>query len=212
MKRFITIAAFFAALLISFEAQAQLTISAGYAGETVSIDTLATGKHGTHYFDGFSFGLNWRFALTSNIDLSVGARYRSCIRTESKHYLMDTTFTHFDLKERQNSVDVPVLLYYNIPIGKVSLCPFVGPMMSFATSGSTHTEWTYPYNTQSTVEWYENNGPRKRFNVYAMAGLNARFGHVNLMGCYRYGLLELSNREAFSIKTSGFTVAVGYEF
>lgn len=215
MKKFITIAALFATLLLSFKAQAQLSIKAGYAGEFVSIDTIAEGKKGTNYFDGYYFGLNWRFNVTERIDLSIGAQYRTLLGEHSEHYyhLPIQGFVHHYTKERQSLIDLPIMLGYAIPLGqKVTLSPFVGPMFSFAVSGSTHEEWSYPYNTQSDEDWYGDNGPRKRFNLYAMAGLTARFGHVNLTGCYRYGLLELSTREAFSIKASGFSVALGYEF
>ena len=216
MKKLFLIATLAAALFATEKAQAQLNLHVGYTPEFIKTYTPTSDT--TLFFHGLSIGLDWAFVLTDNLSLTVGAQYRINMKETSVHNLADTIFVHEVYNDRQNLIDIPILLKYNIPVSNtVTISPFVGPILSWGVKGTTTKNVTYPNNTQSQYNWYESNGlayrPNSRFNVYAKAGVEFSFKRFNLSIGGRYGFLDLNKRNTgTATKAYGFFASFGHCF
>lgn len=218
MRKILFITALVAALFAAEKAQAQLNIHAAYAPELIR--TYTPSADTTLYFHGISFGLDWTFNLTDNLDLTVGAQYRRNLRDVSEHFgIVIPLMTHGLLRERQDLVDIPILLKYNIPTSQqITISPFAGPMFSCGIQGKTTATVTFPSNSEWHYDWYDDNGgmayrPNSRFNVYAMAGVEFGIKRFTVSFGGRYGFLDLNKRNTgTSIKVYGFFASFGHVF
>ena len=218
MKKLFIVLALAASLFITKQAQAQLNIHAAYAPELIRTYTPTADT--TLFFHGISFGLDWTFNLTDNLDLTAGAQYRMNFRDVSEHYgMVIPMMTHGLLRERQTLVDIPILLKYNIPVSKqITISPFAGPMLSWGIQGKTTATVTFPSNSEWHYDWYGDNGgiayrPNSRFNVYAMAGLEFGIKRFTVSFGGRYGFLDLNKRNTgTSNKVYGFFASFGHTF
>jgi len=212
MKKTFIIVAFIFALFVTEKAQAQLGLHVDYVGEFINTESPTLGDT-TFYYDGVTFGINWNFGLTKNLDLTAGLQYRTQWRYYSEHQYVGTDYVHYLEKHKQTLVDLPILLNYTIELGsETTFCPFVGPMLSWAISGTSHSEWTFPINTQHNENWYDENGERGRLNVYATAGIKFSYKKFSVSAGGRYGLLNLSKRDDATTKAYGFFASFGYVF
>ena len=211
MKKLITIVALFCALFAAEKAQAQLNISLGYAPERSlsnigSVDTA-------FWFTGFYAGINYEIGLGGPLSLAIGAQYRFNIWNHSEHHNQGSFFSHSTVRMRQNLVDIPVMMRYNIPLNSnLTLSPFVGPMFSIAVAGSTTKTVTFPYNTTTVENWYDKYSTKSRFNLYAMAGMELSYNRFNISASYRLGMLDLDKADAITTKVSGLFVSIGHRF
>ena len=212
MKKLFIIAAFMTAFLITEKAQAQLNLNVGYAPELM---TTKTPTHDTTlFYHGICLGLNWTFNLSDNLSLTTGAQYRINLRNSVEHIYLDTVFSHHITNERQTLIDVPITLNYDIAASeKITISPFVGPMLSWGITGETKEQWLYPIGTESRHEWYGDNSVINRFNVYGVAGIKVSFYRFTLSLGGRYGFLELNKRNTgTSKKAYGFFASFGHSF
>ena len=179
MKKLFIIAAFMTAFFITEKAQAQLNLNVGYAPELM---TTKTPTHDTTlFYHGICLGLNWTFNLSDNLSLTTGAQYRINLRNSVEHIYLDTVFSHHITNERQTLIDVPITLNYDIAASeKITISPFVGPMLSWGITGETKEQWLYPIGTESRHEWYGDNSVINRFNVYGVAGIKVSFYRFTL--------------------------------
>lgn len=211
MKKIITIVALFCALFAAEKAQAQLNISLGYAPERFhsSLESLDT----VNWFTGFYAGLDYEIELGGPLSLTIGAQYRFNIWNHSEHINQDSLFSHNMVRMRQTLVDIPIMVHYNIPLSSnLSLSPFVGPVFSIATAGSTKRTLTYPDNITSEENWYDKNSTKSRFNLYGVAGIKLNYNRVNVSVGYRMGFLDMDKADAITTKVSGLFIGVGHCF
>lgn len=212
MKKLFIIAAFLAAFFITEKAHAQLNIHVGYAPELM---TTKTPMHDTTlFYHGICFGLDWIFNLTDNLDLSAGAQYRMNLRDESEHYWYGSIYNHYLIRERQTLVDIPILLKYKLPISdQITNSPFIGSMLSWGIQGKTTEIITWPGNTELHHEWYGDDGYLKRFNVYAVAGVEIGYKRFTVSVGGRYGFLDLNKlNTGTTTKAYGFFATFGHTF
>ena len=213
MKKLFIIAAFMTAFFITEKAQAQLNIHAAYAPEL--IETYTPTADTTLFFHGISFGLDRTFRLSDHLDLTAGAQYRMNLRDVSEHYgIVIPLMSHGLIRERQTLVDIPILLKYKLPItDKITNTPFIGSMLSWGIQGKTTEIFTWPSNTELHHEWYGDDGYLKRFNVYAMAGVEIGYKRFTASIGGRYGFLDLNKRNTgTTIKAYGFFLSFGHTF
>lgn len=213
MKKLLIVLTFAVALFITEKAQAQLNIHAAYAPEL--IETYTPTADTTLFFHGISFGLDWTFRLSDHLDLTAGAQYRMNLRDVSEHYgIVIPLMSHGLIRERQTLVDIPILLKYKLPItDKITNTPFIGSMLSWGIQGKTTEIFTWPSNTELHHEWYGDDGYLKRFNVYAVAGVEIGYKRFTASIGGRYGFLDLNKRNTgTTIKAYGFFLSFGHTF
>ena len=212
MKKVLAIVALVAAMFVAGNVQAQTTIYAAYAPETFKAETSAFGStvvNKTQY-QGFAVGVSQNIGLYKDFGIAAGAQFRMNMRsTKDTGTLVDIT-----TKDTQMLIDVPVLLNYSFNINRdFSITPFVGPMLSLGLSGKTLSrtqEHILNTTTESTYNWYGEDGNMSRFNLYVVFGGNIRFSNFNVFGGYRMGLLNVSTFNDASLKTNGMFVGLGY--
>ena len=213
MKKLLIVLTFAVALFITEKAQAQLNIHAAYAPEL--IETYTPTADTTLFFHGISFGLDRTFRLSDHLDLTAGAQYRMNLRDVSEHYgIVIPLMSHGLIRERQTLVDIPILLKYKLPItDKITNTPFIGSMLSWGIQGKTTEIFTWPSNTELHHEWYGDDGYLKRFNVYAVAGVEIGYKRFTASIGGRYGFLDLNKRNTgTTIKAYGFFLSFGHTF
>ena len=212
MKKALAIVALVAAMFVAGKVQAQSTVYAAYAPETFKASTTAFGQTYTNTtnYQGFAVGFNQNVKLYKGFGICAGAQFRMNMRNVKDN----GTLVDINTKENQMLIDVPVLLNYSISINRdFSITPFVGPMLSLGLTGKTVTsthENILNTTTETTYDWYGDNGHMNRFNLYLVAGGNIRFSSFNLFGGYRMGLLNVTTESNSTLKPSGMFVGLGF--
>ena len=204
MKKVFAIVAF-AALFAAGKAQAQISVNAGYAPETFT--TKFGNSTSTENYQGFFVGVTYNVPVVSNFGVAVGPQFRMNMKSTSASVLGITT----TIKDTQMLIDVPVLFNYAIGVsGDFAITPFVGPMFSYAVSGSTKTSVG---GNSTTGKWYGDNSGLNPFNINVVGGVSASYSSVKLFAGYRLGLLDQEkNSDNITLKTQGFFVGLGYAF
>ena len=202
MKKFFAALALVAALFVAGKAQAQISINAGYAPEKFS--TNWGNSTTTSNYQGFFIGITDNFTLSKGIGVAPGIQFRMNTRSESTTVLGITSST----KETQMLLDVPVLFNYGIGINRdLSVTPFVGPMFSFAVSGTTKSSVG---SSSTTTKWYGDNSSLNPFNINLVFGAALEFNRAKLFAGYRLGLIDQEkNSDNVTTKTQGFFVGLG---
>ena len=196
MKKALAIVALVAAMFVAGQAQAQISINAGYAPEKFS--TTWGNSTTTENYQGFFVGLTDNFTLSKGIGVAPGIQFR--MNTRSYNGLLGVSY-----KDTQMLLDVPVLFNYGIGINRdFTITPFVGPMFSFAVAGNTKSGNT-------SVNWYGDHSTRNQFNINLVFGAAAEFNKAKLFAGYRLGLVDQDkSSDNIITKTQGFFVGLGY--
>jgi len=194
MKKVFAIVALVAAMFVAGQAQAQISINAGYAPE--KFNTTLGNSTSTESYQGFFVGVTDNFTLSKGIGVAPGIQFR--MNTRSYSVLGITT------KDTQMLIDVPLLFNYGIGINRdLSITPFVGPMFSFAVSGTTKAGNT-------SHKWYGDNSSLNPFNINLVFGAALEFNRAKLFAGYRLGLIDQEkNSDNVTTKTQGFFVGLG---
>ena len=202
MKKALAIVALVAAMFVAGQAQAQISINAGYAPEKFS--TSWGNSTTTENYQGFFVGLTDNFTLSKGIGVAPGIQFRMNTRSQSSTVLGITSTT----KETQMLIDVPVLFNYGIGINRdLSVTPCVGPMFSFAVSGKTKNSVG---SSSTTTNWYGDNSSWNPFNINLVFGAALEFNKAKLFAGYRLGLVDQEkNSDNITTKTQGFFVGLG---
>lgn len=204
MKKAFAILALVAAMFVAGNAQAQISINAGYSPEKF------VAKQGNYSesinYQGFFVGITDNFVLYKGLGVAPGLQFRMNTKSQSETYLGTTVKT----TSQQMLIDVPILFNYGIAINdKIAITPFAGPMFSLAILGK---DTSNAGNSSITENWYEN-GNVNRFNVNLVGGAAVSFNKAKLFAGYRFGLVDMDkNNESLTIKTQGFFVGLGYTF
>ncbi len=194
MKKVLAIVALVAAMFIAGQAQAQISINAGYAPET-----FVTGNNSANY-QGFFVGVTDNFTLAKGIGVAPGLQFRM----NTRNY--DGVLGKY--KDTQMLIDIPVLFNYPIGINRdLAVTPFVGPMFSYAIVGNTKTTVG---NTTNTESWYGDNSGMNPFNINLVFGASLSYNKAKLYAGYRFGLIDQDKSDYTTTKTQGFFVGLGY--
>jgi hypothetical protein len=201
MKKVLAIVALVAAMFVAGQAQAQISINAGYAPEK-----FVTGNN-THNNQGFFIGVADNFSLAKGIGVAPGIQFRM----NTRNY--DGFLGKY--KDTQMLIDVPILLNYSIAVNRdLSFTPFVGPMISYAVSGTT--KYTAG-NSSTSHNWYNDEShllcdhPTNAFNINLVFGVAAKYNKAKLYAGYRFGLVDQDKTsDNITTKTQGFFVGLGY--
>lgn len=199
MKKVFAAMALVAALFIAGQAQAQISINAGYAPEkfTTTWGNTSTSEN----YQGFFVGVTDNFTLAKGIGVTPGVQFRMNTKSETTSLLGISSTT----KHTQMLIDVPVLFNYAIGINRdLTVTPFVGPMFSYAVSGSSKTGNT-------SVNWYGDNSSNNPFNINLVFGAAASYNKAKLFAGYRIGMVDQDkSSDNITVKTQGFFIGLGY--
>lgn len=222
MKKIFAMVAVAAGLLFAGNANAQLSINAGYAPQTYK--TTYTSSNGNSSTDtlnmtGFFVGVNYNTNLTGALNVSVGlqGRYNTFSDSSSASFF-GLASGQVKRTDNQFVIDVPVLFNYGFNLdGGLKVSVFVGPTLSYAVSGKTTIEGNanvlgFGGNTSDEDNWYNED---KTFNRNALdlsgtIGVSANFNSFRLYGGYNMGLLNTNKKDNYTTKGSNWFVGVGY--
>lgn len=194
MKKFYVMAALVVVLLAAGNVHAQRMIYASYDPEIFMEGNVSQKLHGV------TFGFLKDFEFSRQLHVAVGGQYRMNVR----YY----TLNGVSVNDQHMAIDVPVMINYPIRIDRdLYFIPFGGPMASLALAG-----YTKAGKSGATIQWYDENSNRKRFNIYAVLGGDFNFDLIHIFGGIRLGMLDLSTSDLSTIKTKGFFVGLGLNF
>lgn len=210
MKKTILILSLAAFFFAANNANAQIGINFGYSPLTETSTYSYNGKSSTSSVDYTSFfvGATYNVELPAGLGLSLGVQGRYATCSDSVDFVIakvKTTVT-------QMYLDVPVLLNYGITLGRdARLSAFVGPMFTYALSGTSKSEGNSIIGDgESTSDLYGENSSRSRINLSAAAGLAFTYTNFRLFGGYQMGLMNLTSADNTTMKTSGVFFGLGY--
>ena len=143
MKKVFAILA--ATVLFAGMASAQLGINVGYAPQTykTTYTSGSTSTTSSMNLNGFFAGVNYNINLTGDLGVSLGANYRQNFGTDNDGLGIGIAGATVENKHSQSLVDVPILFNYGLKLtDALKLSVFVGPTVSFALAGNTHSTVT----------------------------------------------------------------------
>ncbi|MBR5092283.1 MAG: PorT family protein [Bacteroidales bacterium] len=218
MKKELTIIALAAAMLAAGTANAQLGINAGYAPVTITNATTSGNSTTTTTvdMDGFFAGVNYNLNLSGELGLSFGLQGHFNTKTSkgSADYIVISG--NDEATTTQVLLDVPVLANYSLALGSsAKLSLFAGPTISYALSGNTHVKSTTTLlgntsTTETDYDMYGDNSNSERLDLSATFGVALIYNDFRLFGGYRFGLLDLDQRDNVKSTTGGLFFGLGY--
>lgn len=212
MKKSFSVLALAAFMFAAFSANAQLGINVGIAPQTTTKEVTFGGKTTSSdaHMNGFFAGVNYNLNISSDLNLSIGGQLRYNYHKESTTLGGVTTTT----KNTMFLVDVPILFNYGFGLGRDAKLSFMlGPVVSFALSGKTTTEYSaVSVSSKTEADWYGNNSNSNlnRLDLGMAVGASFDYKQFRLFGGYRMGLLNLSTADNTTVKTSAFFFGLGY--
>ena len=216
MKKVFAFAA--ATVLFAGMASAQLGINVGFAPQTYKKTYTYNGSStsSSENMTGFFIGANYNINLTGDLGVSVGADYRQNFGTDNDGLGIGIAGATVENKRSQSLVDVPILFNYGLKLtDALKLSVFVGPTVSFALAGNTHSTVTTTVlgassTTESDNDWYGDNSNRKKLDISGTVGVNVQYNAFRLFGGYNMGFLNLSDADNTTMKASNWFVGLGY--
>lgn len=217
MKKVFAILA--ATVLFSAMATAQLGINVGYAPQTYkNTYTYSDGTTSTSVseMNGFFAGVNYNINLTGDLNVSVGADFRYNTSSDTTAGSIIIASGSVKNTHTQMLIDVPILFNYGLKLtDALKISVFVGPTVSYALSGNTHTTTTV--NVLGTVttkksdsDWYGDNSSRKKLDIGGTIGVNLQYNDLRIFGGYNLGLLNTTDASNYTLKGSNYFVGIGY--
>lgn len=204
MKKLLAVVALVAAMFVAGNVQAQMSIHAGYAPETIKTGNSATN------LNGFFAGVDYNMGLAKGLGLSLGGQLRLNTESGSSSIGGIAAAKH---TTTQLLLDIPVLLNYGFDINRdAKISVFAGPTINFGLVSKTKYEGNVlGFGGSSTVDWYNQNGLNyKRFNLSGTAGLAFTFKQFRIFGGYNYGFLDLDNASSTTTNTAAPFFGIGY--
>lgn len=216
MKKVFAILA--ATVLFAGMASAQLGINVGYAPQTfkTTYTSGSTSTTSTMNLNGFFAGVNYNINLTGDLGVSLGANYRQNFGTDNDGLGIGIAGATVENKHSQSLVDVPILFNYGLKLtDALKLSVFVGPTVSFALAGKTHSTVTTTVlgvssTSESDNDWYGDNSNRKKLDISGTVGVNVQYNAFRLFGGYNMGFLNLTDADNTKMKASNWFVGIGY--
>lgn len=216
MKKVFAILA--ATVLFAGMASAQLGINVGYAPQTykTTYTSGSTSTSSSMNLNGFFAGVNYNINLTGDLGVSLGANYRQNFGTDNDGLGIGIAGATVENKHSQSLVDVPILFNYGLKLtDALKLSVFVGPTVSFALAGNTHSTVTTTVlgvssTTESDNDWYGDNSNRKKLDISGTVGVNVQYNAFRLFGGYNMGFLNLTDADNTKVKASNWFVGIGY--
>lgn len=216
MKKVFAILA--ATVLFTGMASAQLGINVGYAPQTykTTYTSGSTSTTSSMNLNGFFAGVNYNINLTGDLGVSLGANYRQNFGTDNDGLGIGIAGATVENKHSQSLVDVPILFNYGLKLtDALKLSVFVGPTVSFALAGNTHSTVTTTVlgvssTTESDNDWYGDNSNRKKLDISGTVGVNVQYNAFRLFGGYNMGFLNLTDADNTKVKASNWFVGIGY--
>lgn len=216
MKKVFAILA--ATVLFAGMASAQLGINVGYAPQTykTTYTSGSTSTTSSMNLNGFFAGVNYNINLTGDLGVSLGANYRQNFGTDNDGLGIGIAGATVENKHSQSLVDVPILFNYGLKLtDALKLSVFVGPTVSFALAGNTHSTVTATVlgvssTTESDNDWYGDNSNRKKLDISGTVGVNVQYNAFRLFGGYNMGFLNLTDADNTKVKASNWFVGIGY--
>ena len=216
MKKVFAILA--ATVLFAGMASAQLGINVGYAPQTykTTYTSGSTSTTSSMNLNGFFAGVNYNINLTGDLGVSLGANYRQNFGTDNDGLGIGIAGATVENKHSQSLVDVPILFNYGLKLtDALKLSVFVGPTVSFALAGNTHSTVTTTVlgvssTTESDNDWYGDNSNRKKLDISGTVGVNVQYNAFRLFGGYNMGFLNLTDADNTKVKASNWFVGIGY--
>ena len=211
-------AIFAATVLFAGMASAQLGINVGYAPQTykTTYTSGSTSTTSSMNLNGFFAGVNYNINLTGDLGVSLGANYRQNFGTDNDGLGIGIAGATVENKHSQSLVDVPILFNYGLKLtDALKLSVFVGPTVSFALAGNTHSTVTTTVlgvssTTESDNDWYGDNSNRKKLDISGTVGVNVQYNAFRLFGGYNMGFLNLTDADNTKMKASNWFVGIGY--
>lgn len=212
---FLTVAA---AMLVAGNANAQF-LYVGYAPQTY-LRTVTSGNtsiNDTMSLRGYCVGVSYKMPINSGINMMVGVQYRMNTKTEkgtgTLFGVTGDTYQRID----QSLIDIPILFDYSFELSKgINIAPFVGPTISYALSGKTHSTVTASaFGTSTTLydgtdNWYGENSKFSKLDIGLTLGISLILQDVRIFGGYNMGLMNMTSENNTTLKGSNLFFGVGY--
>ena len=208
MKKIIAIVLGAAALLMGTQANAQLSVGAGWLNstETTTVKAGNTSSSAASNLNGFYAGAQYNINIVSRLGVAPGVYFSGLFGKRTDDLWLATGEKQFS----ELSINVPVNVNYTFPIGSdFNVIVYAGPIFQLGVSCKS----TYSVGSvTNTTNYYDSDHHRNAFNIYLGGGAGIQAGAFQVLIGYDHSLTNLITRDNTTIGRSQIKLGVGYAF
>lgn len=212
MKKIFAMVAVAAGLLFAGNANAQLSINAGYATQaksyTGTMPIFGSYTDRDTNMNGFFIGVNYNMPITGGLSVAPGIYYQNLSNSTSTDLALTTLHT----KSVEQAIAIPILFNYTIEVGNgIGLFGFIGPNVTYGLT-KTGTMWLGDNMPEDpTIDYYGGDDPvNSQLNVFGTIGAGLKYHSLHLQLGYQMGFMDRTKSDNTTEKVNNFFVSVGY--
>lgn len=220
------LAAVVAAVVISANMMAQVSVNLGYLNDSHISTVKVGGNTNTDKtgFNGFTVGASYTYNFMDWMGVTGGLNYQFINNHQDFDLMIGNSGTKTDVNKMFHSLDIPIRLEagYNIT-DDLRVFGYVGPKFLFDLSGvSKGTTTTYLNGSQqgdpvkSKTEFSYKDNEYSRFNLMVGPGVGVNYTNLSLRVGYDWGLLNrntnANTKDNIKFANNQLYVTFGYSF
>jgi opacity protein-like surface antigen len=213
MKKFTVILTAALMLLAGTQANAQMSIGAGYVNSVESSKISKTANPSNYALNGFYAGLGYTIPVVGGLNFTPGVYYE---------FLTLTTTIRDELagvsrKVTEHYINVPLTFSFGVKLTDgFRLFAYAGPTAAIGLASTTQYEGNLgSIAAGTTIDNYDKNNDYGRFNILVGGGLGFEIAEmIRLNVGYEWGLLNryTGGDENLSIRDTRLTAGVAFLF
>ena len=219
MKKFFAIALSAALLLIGTQANAQLSIGAGYLNSNEST-TIGSSDPSTTNYNGAYAGFNYNIPIVAGLGIAPGFYASWLTKTNADGGSLGPIKVSGKSAYNEIALNVPVNVNYSIDLARdTKVFLYAGPIFQYGVMSQTSAEggvsWgdlKFDTGTKSINNYDADNGSRNPFNIYIGGGAGINVAGIQVIVGYDHSLMNGAKSEDVKIGRSQIKVGVGYSF
>lgn len=212
MKKIFAFVAVAAGLLFAGNANAQLSINAGFANQsktfTGTMPVFGSYTDRDTNMTGFFIGASYNLPIAGSLSVAPGIYYQRLGHNTSTDVAISTLHT----KSIEQAIAIPILFNYKFEVSNgIDLFAFVGPNVTYGLS-KTFTAWLGDNEPEDpSADYYDGDDPtNSRLNLFVTFGAGVQYHALRLQVGYQMGMMDRTTSDNTTEKVNNLFVGVGY--
>ncbi len=220
------LAAIVAAVVISANMMAQVSVNLGYLNDSRSTTTKVGGNSNTDKvgFNGFTLGASYTYNFMDWMGVTGGLNYQFLNNHQDVDAMIGHSGTKTDINTMIHALDIPIRFEvgYNFT-DDLRVFGYVGPKFVFDLAGKTKSTATLYINGEKqgdgkveSDDMFKEGRNYSRFNLMVGPGVGVKYTNFSLRVGYDWGLLNRNSnadtKKNFILRNNQLHVTLGYSF
>lgn len=214
MKKTLLLLCFLGGVSLSYAQSTKFGVIGGLNLATLS-STTSGSTNSSSSLAGFHIGVFADFEVTPSLSIQPGILYSLKGGTDDASQTSGSTTIHATDKVTLNYIEVPVNVYYHIPVTPGNIFVGGGPYVGWGLSGKEKVDvsGSTTYSASQNVTFGSNSGDIKNpdYGINLGAGIALKSNLLFKIG-YGIGIANLSNQSGSTGHNDVLSLSVGYSF